>query len=254
MDPLSDDPYRDPALYDLEYADMHEDVAFYVAMAWQCMGDVLELGCGTGRLTLPMARTGTRVVGVDRSAPMLDGLRAKLADEPELIPRVELHQGDFTSFHLGRRFLAVLWPFNALHHCRDDEELDRALSRIAAHLHPNGLLGLDAYLPDYELYDRDPNERFEERTFIDPRSGRRLDSWEQGWWDPAARVHHVVYHYRRDDGHVDRVHLPFRMWELEELRSAFRRAGLDVVHEASDFQDGGVGHDALKYVATLQHA
>jgi SAM-dependent methyltransferase len=255
VDPLSDDPYRDPDLYDLEYADMHEDVAYYVAMAWQSSGSVLELGCGTGRLTLPMLQTGARVVGVDRAEGMLEGLRRKLAHEtPELRARCELVQGDFVTFDLGRRFATVIWPFNALHHCRDDAELARALDRIVAHLAPDGVLGLDAYLPDYELYDRDPEERFEERTFIDPRTHQRLDSWEQGWWDAAARVHHVVYHYRHADGRVEKVHLPFRMWEIEELRGAFRRAGLAIVHEASDFRDGGVGHDDLKYVATLQHA
>ena len=211
------------------------------------------LGLG-GHSEAVLTRCGlARVVGIDRSPDMLDGLRRKLShEEPELQARAEVHLGDFCAFDLQRTFDTVLWPFNALHHCQNDAQLGQALDRIVAHMTPNGLLALDAYLPDYELYDRDPNERFEERTFIDPRTGTRLDSWEQGWWDAAAHVHHVVYHYRHPDGTVEKVHLPFRMWEVEDLRSAFRRAGLTLLHEASDFQDGRVGHDDLKYVATLQ--
>ncbi len=251
---LTDDdhPYRDADLYDLEYADMHEDVAYYTAIAAQTSGELLELGCGTGRLLLPMSRAPVKIVGVDLSAAMLEGCRHKLAHVPtEQRARVELVQGDFRTLRLGRTFATVLWPFNALHHCRNDEELAAAIDTLAVHLEPGGLLAIDAYLPDYELYDRDPNEQFEGRTFLDPRTGGLLESWEQGWWDPTTRIHHVVYHYQHRDGAVEKVHMSFHMWELPELHAAFARAGFRLLHEAGDFQDGPLGGDALKWVATF---
>jgi SAM-dependent methyltransferase len=253
VDPVidDDDPYRDPELYDIEYADMSEDVAYYQAIAWQADGPILELGCGTGRLTIPMADTGAHMVGVDLSEAMLAGCRAKLDALPPA-GTVELHHGEFRTFELGRRFNTIIWPFNALHHLRTDEALDQALQRIAAHLEPGGMLATDAYLPDLELYDRDPNQKFEGRTFLDPRTGGALESWEQGWWEPEGRIHHVLYTYRHPDGETEKVHICFRMWSLEELRAAFVRAGFTIEHEAEDFRSTPLRPKSLKYVATFR--
>jgi len=247
-----DDPYRDADLYDLEYVDHTEDVAYYQAMAWQAEGEVLELACGTGRLTLPMARAGARLTAVDLSEAMLAGLRRRLgAEPPEVRARVTARQGDFVTLDLGRRFPLVLWPFNALHHCRTDAQLHAALDRLDQHLAPGGQIGLDAYLPDLALYDRDPNERFEERYMIDPATQQGVTSWEQGWWDAARRTHHVVYHYQSKAG-LRRAHLQFTMWELVELRAAFAAHGFEVVHEAEDFRSTPLAEGSLKYVAVLQ--
>jgi SAM-dependent methyltransferase len=245
-----DDPYRDAHLYDLEYADHDEDIAWYQALAWQAEGPVLELGCGTGRLTLPMAQAGATVTGVDLSHAMLDGLRERLAASPPLQQRVEVLHGDFRTLRLGRRFDVVLWPFNALHHCRDDAQLDASLQTIRAHLAPGGVVGLDAYLPDLELYDRDPQERFEERHLIDPSRGEAIHSWEQGWYDHDTRIHHVVYHYASASG-LRKAHLTFRMWTLDELRQALSRNGFVLEHEAEDFRSSPLTADSLKYVATM---
>lgn len=251
---VSDDPYADAGLYDLEYADHDEDVPYYQSIAWQASGPILELGCGTGRLAIPMAHAGAQVVGVDLAPAMLEGLRRRLDDEtPSVRARIELHQGDFRTLRLGRRFPVVLWPFNALHHCEGDADLDAALLTIREHLEPGGLVALDAYLPDLELYDRDPDARFEERDFIDPVRRERVYSWEQGWWDAENRVHHVVYHYRSPTAHR-RAHIAFRMWELDELRAAWARHGFTVEHEAEDFRSTPLGPASLKYVVALRGA
>ena len=248
----SDDPYRDAALYDLEYADHTEDIAYYQAMAWQASGEVLELGCGTGRLTLPMARAGAHITGVDLSAAMLTGPGDRLEAEKDAVRRrVHLVEGDFRALALDKAFALVLWPFNALHHCRTDAQLHASLAVIDAHLAAGGQVGLDAYLPDLELYDRDPSQRFEERHMIDPHTQQAITSWEQGWWDAPTRTHHVVYHYRSRHG-VRRAHLQFTMWELDELRSAFHDHGFETVHEAEDFRGAPLTDTSLKYVAVLQ--
>jgi len=253
--PLSDDddPYRDADLYDLEYSDMHEDVAYYTAMAVQSEGPILELACGTGRLTLPMSRAPVGIVAVDIAESMLEGCRRKLAElPPHQARRVELLQGDFRTLRLNRTFATVMWPFNALHHCRTDEQLAAAIDTLATHLAPGGLLAVDAYLPDLELYDRDPTERFEGRTFLDPRTGGALESWEQGWWDDATRTHHVVYHYQHRDGTLEKAHLRFTMWELPQLHRAFERAGFQLEHEASDFRGTPLDERSLKWVSTFR--
>jgi SAM-dependent methyltransferase len=249
------DPYADAILYDLEYADHVEDLAHYVDRARTAGGRVLELGCGSGRLTLPIARAGVHVLGVDRAPSMLDAARRKLAAEPaEVQGRVELAECDYHSLRPDLQFAAVLWPFNALHHCADEDALAVLLERMHDWLAPAGRLALDCYLPDRELYDRDPEGRYEAREFVDPTSGAKLLSWEQGWWDAAARVHHVMYVYQWPDGTERRTHLQLRMFELAELLAIFARTGWKVARAAEDFRGTPVGPRALKWVGVLRKA
>jgi len=173
-------------------------------------------------------------------------------ETPEVQQRIHGHYADARHVDLPTRFPLVLWPFNALHHCRRDSDVLAALDRVRHHLTPNGLLALDCYLPDLELYDRDPHQRVEPREFTHPTTGETLTSWEQGWWDPDLRIHHVVYAYRFADGTTSRSHLQFRMHTLDELLGLFDRAGWTVLKQAQDFRGTPVDADALKWVGVLQ--
>lgn len=249
------DPYDDAGLYDLEYADMVEDLAWYVDRARAARGPVLELGCGTGRLTLPIARAGVPVLGVDRAGAMLDRLREKLAGEaPGVRARVTTRLADWLGAEPPAPVSGILWPFNALHHSPDADAIVQVLQRATGWCTPEARLSLDCYLPDRELYSRDPDERYELRTFTDPRTGEPLESWEQGWWDEQARIHHVIYVYRRRDGTETRTHLKLRMFELDELNAAFRAGGWALERACGDFRGTPLGPRALKWVGVLKKA
>ncbi len=248
---MGDDPYADGVLYDLEYADMTEDVGFYLQRASEAEGPVVELGCGTGRLTLPLARAGIPVTGVEASPAMLARLRAKLErEEPAVRDRIALHPGSWETFRPEAPADVVLWPFNALHHCRDEMALRDVLVQVRSYLRPSGRLALDAYLPDPDLYGRDPDRRYEHRTFVDPSTGDLIESWEQGWWDEDKHIHNVVYVYR-SGGAERRTHLQMRMFEIDVLRAAVREAGWRIVTEASDFARAPLESRSLKWVAML---
>jgi hypothetical protein len=193
------------------------------------------------------------VVGVDRSAAMLAELERKLALEPpEVRELVSWSQGDYRGSDAGGPYATVLWPFNALHHCADEAELGAMFERIAAWVPPAGRLALDAYLPDPELYRRDPAGRYEQRTFLHPTTGETLESWEEGWWDGEHTVHHVVYVYRRPGGSEHRTHLQLRMFSLAQLRSLLAGAGWRILREWKDFRGTLLGPDALKWVAVAE--
>ncbi len=209
---MNERPYVRPELYDLEYADYDEDIAHYIGLA-AGKASVLELGCGSGRLTLPIARIGTPVHGMDLEPAMLATLAERVAKEkPAVAERVTWELGNFLDHEPGRRYPVVLLPFNAIHHC---ESLDAVRAMLAtAHrcVEPDGTFGLDLYLFDASLYDRDPKGRYEVRTFTHPITGGDLVSWEQGWWDAEKRVHHVVYVYHhQDDDREEKVHLQLHM-------------------------------------------
>lgn len=252
-----DNPYADPALYDLEYADHTEDVTYYQRLAVDAEGPILELGCGTGRLTLPMARMGARVDGIDLAPEMLEGLRLKVASlEPKDQARIRFYKADFRVLpdHLESAYDLIIWPFNALHHCRSEEDVEQTLLGALNRLAPGGRIALDVYLPDRELYSRDPKQTYEHRIFEDPRSGMPLHTWEQGWWDEPTKTHHVVYTYRHRSGFSEKCHLRLRMFEHAELIALFERLGLKVVHSASDFVGSARTPTSLKWVVQLERA
>lgn len=140
--------YDDAALYDLQYANYRDDVAFYRGLAMDQGGSVLELGAGTGRLTEALASVGHRVVAVDASSAMLKRAHSRLTGAGLLENgAVELHQGDMRNVRLGRRFELVIAPFNTLMHAYTLEDQDRTLATAAEHLTGDGLFAFDLYLP-----------------------------------------------------------------------------------------------------------
>jgi ubiquinone/menaquinone biosynthesis C-methylase UbiE len=120
-----------------------QDAAFYLALARERGGAVLELGCGTGRILLPIAQAGIPCVGLDASRDMLDVLRAKLPP-----PNLALVHAAMESFDLGaRRFALITIPFRAFSHLLHVPAQLAALERIRRHLAPGGRLALDVFDP-----------------------------------------------------------------------------------------------------------
>lgn len=130
-------PYRD-----------RQDVAFFVEMARQAKGPVLELGCGTGRVLIPTAKAGIEIVGLDASLHMLAVCREKLSHEPEEVQsRAHLVQGDMRHFDLGRQFALATIPFRPFQHLLTLEDQLACLACIHCHLACGGKLVLDVFNP-----------------------------------------------------------------------------------------------------------
>ncbi|HEU4630625.1 MAG TPA: class I SAM-dependent methyltransferase [Gemmatimonadaceae bacterium] len=138
--------------YDVRHATMPgsvaDDVAWYVRHARAAGGPVLELACGTGRVTWPLARAGVDVVGLDLSPAMLAVAAGKRAAEPpEVAARARFVQGDMADFALGETFALVLVPFRAFQVLPTPEAQRCALACIHRHLRPGGALHLDLFDP-----------------------------------------------------------------------------------------------------------
>jgi SAM-dependent methyltransferase len=149
------------ALYDGFIADYYDsspiltrrtqDVAFY-CMATRQYGDpVLELGCGTGRITLAIANAGYRIIGLDISEKMLErAVEKRAAVRREARERVQLVQGDMTEFDLEEKFRTILIPFRPFQHLLETEQQMRCLNCVKKHLAQNGRLIMDFFQTDPE--------------------------------------------------------------------------------------------------------
>lgn len=125
-----------------------DDVPFYLDALQSPTSRVLELGCGTGRVTIPLLRHGATVHGIDHSGAMLDLLRSKSGDIPE--SRLRLTQGDICSFDLGRSFDLIIAPFRVIQNLETDAQFEGLLRSIGAHLAPSGRCILNAFRPNLD--------------------------------------------------------------------------------------------------------
>jgi len=131
-------------LYDPWSASVVEDVAFYLEEARRSGGPVVELGVGTGRIAVPIAADGIRIIGVDSSRGMLDicAHRAALAGV-----EVDLRVGDLREPPVQERVPLVICPFRSLLHMHSDEDRRRALRSVRKLLVPGGRFVFDVFAP-----------------------------------------------------------------------------------------------------------
>ncbi|MBI4640882.1 MAG: class I SAM-dependent methyltransferase [Candidatus Tectomicrobia bacterium] len=224
-------PYRD-----------RQDVAFFVEMARQSEGPVLEIGCGTGRVLIPTAKAGIEVAGFDLSSSMLSICREKLSREPkEVQSKVQLVQGDMRQFDLGQEFRLVTVPFRPFQHLTTVEDQVSCLIRIHRHLVHEGRLILDLFNPDVRrLGSRTEQEEFgEEPEFIMPdarRVIRRHRIVSEDLFNQLLDVE-LIYYVTHPEGHEERLVHRFHMRYLFrfEVEHLLTRAGFKVEEVYADY-------------------
>lgn len=197
VDAGSREHYADAALYDYEYRRRRADVTFYRELARRRDADrVLELGAGTGRVTIPLARDGRRVVAVDQSPAMLAQLAARVARLPEASSvRVEPREGDLRTFAVPGRFPLVIAAFNVLEHLYTRGEFHACLQRVAAHLEDGGVFAFDVQLPDLTWLARDPTKRWARTRFTDPSTGHAMYYSTNHDYDPVSQIALIRLYY-----------------------------------------------------------
>jgi len=227
--------------YPPEYEDVHAryydgaydvlrdgaDIGFYSRLARETGGPVLELGCGTGRVLLPIAHQGLACTGLDASPAMLDVLRAK--DPP---PNLRLVVAPMQNFDLGpARFGLIFSAFRALQHLYTVEDQLACLGCVLRHLAPGGLFAFDVFAPDLGRIARAEEAEVEEGRFPDGDDEIvRLTSVRR---DLATQTQDVTMRLQRWRGgcavgeEVERFRM--RWYHRYELEHLLARAGFEIV-------------------------
>jgi SAM-dependent methyltransferase len=180
-------PFDDPVLYDRIFDTLDFDVAFWTRLAREARGPVLDVGCGTGRITLPMLEAGADVDGFDLSRPMLARLQEK-ARARDFWPGLKC--ADMRDFTLPRRYALIAIPFNAfLHNLTTDDQL-ATLSRCREHLADGGALVMhvSCFSAQSILDSGGPPVLELERR--DHATGHLLQHYDERTIDPVRQVQH----------------------------------------------------------------
>ncbi len=237
-----------PSFYHAHHSNHMEDLPFWLGLARRTGSPVLELGCGTGRLLVPLAKAGLVVYGLDREAGWLAFLRANLeaertlpsrsrvAGDPQAFVGPHVFVADMASFHLALEFSLIFTPCNILSSLSRPQRL-ATLACAQRHLGPGGLFA--ASLPNPAVLQRLPRRgeiELEEEFFV-PENGDPVQvssAWERSrdeftlWWH---------YDHLFPDGRVERVTVKVRhsLADVTEYRHDLSRAGLQVGETYGDY-------------------
>jgi SAM-dependent methyltransferase len=224
--------------YDLENADFTEDLDFWLDLADEYGDPVLELGCGTGRVLLNLARRGHAVTGVDNSPEMLARLQAKLnaASHRHLPHPPVLLPAGMEAFEAAGPFRLAVMPFNTFMHLLTLEAQLAVLTRVRQHLAPGAALALDLINPA-EAYAAQEQGLTLERTF--PDGDHTVQQFASVALDRAAQLARITWLYddTSPDGNLQRTIVPLtlRYTFPGEMRLLLERASFTLAHLYGDY-------------------
>lgn len=253
--------YARPEDYDLELAGQDvRDLSFWLELVRrERPRRVLELGCGTGRLTLPLARRGARegfrVTGLEPVAPMLARAREHAAGEPDAVrAALDFVEGDARSLELGETFDLILLPFGAAHHLSTIEDQLAAWRGARRHLAPGGLFVVDVCAPDFGLLAeaRAGTPRHDDLAAAD-EEGRTLRRTVAVSYAAAAQraIFGFEYEVRDPDGTERAYASPFAMqvYYPRELELLFATTGFRLESLRGSYADEPYGDGSPLMIA-----
>jgi SAM-dependent methyltransferase len=230
-------PYRD-----------RPDIEFFMDLAQESGGPILEVGCGTGRVLIPTARAGLQITGLDLSQHMLDVCREKLENEPpEVLDQITLIQDDMRDFSLGKTFSLVTTPFRPFQHLLTVEDQISCLTSIHRHLEPGGALILDIFYPSLQALTADNlgEEIGLEPEFTTPEGIKVLRFDKAVSRDLINQIIQVelIYYLTHPDGRKERlVHaFPLRYLFRFEAEHLLSLCGFEVEDLYADYQKNPLG-------------
>ncbi|MEM0965130.1 MAG: class I SAM-dependent methyltransferase [Verrucomicrobiota bacterium] len=244
--------------YDQAYAAKPNlvDAPFYLELAKEIGGPVLELGCGTGRILLPIARAGIRITGLDVSEPMLTILKDKLADEEdEVRSKVDWVQDDIRTFRGLGRFPLVTVPFRAMQHMYTIDDQVNALVSAKESLSDDGLLAFDVFNPKFDKIFSGVGEEF--LDFEWNHDGRvvkrffRKDSVDKiGMSFTGSFIFRTYEDEKVVNEEIDQIQMSF--YTYPHLMALFRLAGLEVVENFGGFSKEALTAESPEMIFLLK--
>ncbi|MBT7616983.1 MAG: class I SAM-dependent methyltransferase [Calditrichaeota bacterium] len=241
-------------LYDSHPFRVQGEEEFYIQEAQQLGSPILELGSGTGRLLIPVAKSGSEIHGLDLSEDMLNITRGKIEKLDDATQkRIHLTQGDMRDFKFEQRFKLITIPFRAFLHILTVEDQKKTLQNILEHLAEDGKLILDAFDPKLELINSNlgyQSSRLKQMTeLVHPVSGNQVFVWYSTTYNLEDQLINEIWIYEEieDDGNViRRQYVPLKVrfvyrYEMQHLLDlcGFKIDALYGNYNREDYFHGG---------------
>jgi len=222
--------FTDPPNYDIEEGERSaRRIAFYCDLAQSIGAPVLEIACGSGLVTIPIAAMGLDTTGVDLARPMLEHARVKAESQKLNIRWVE---ADARSLDFGRLYQFILLTGNAFQAFLHREDQEALFESVKRHLVPNGVFAFETRNPSGHDLTNQPQEEFDQ-SYVSVEGQRVSVSFTQAY-DPIAQVMYWTSYRRWRDGehdHKRETHIACRFTYPQELNALLHYNGFQVLKQ-----------------------
>ena len=211
------------------------ELAFYLRRVREFGEPVLELGCGTGQLTTPLAQAGVKMTGLDLSEPMLTRAKEKSVEQNVEVTWV---QGDCRDFALDQQFGLIFFPANSLLHLLTWNDLQACLTQVKKHLKPNGAFVFEIFNPSLTMLTRDPSQRYPVGAYADPDGRGIVTVTENNIYNAATQINHIHWYYRLEGQQEEtRAELNLRMVFPQEIEALLQYNGYRLTAKYGDYDE-----------------
>jgi SAM-dependent methyltransferase len=247
-----DQIYQDGRHYDLLFPTNEQSLHFWLDQGRQYGDPILELACGTGRLTIPLAQQGHAMTGIDLSAAMLAEARRKAA-----LANVEIEwlYGDIRNFDLDRTFRLMILANNALCHLHTLADFEQCMACVKRHLQPAGRFVVEVFVPKLELLLQTPAERQPFAVYDDPDGAGQIVVTHTSQYDSATQIKYNTTYYKLPNqaGEIAGT-LNMRMYFPQELDALFKYNGFAIEHKYGETDLRPFDAAATMQIFVLSHA
>lgn len=209
---------------------------------------ILELCCGTGRLTLPIAKDGYNIWGVDYTSSMLEQAKIK-ASKAGL--KINFIEADIRTLNLQEKFDLIFIPFNSIHHLYKNEDLFKTLNVVRNHLKDGSLFLLDCFNPNiqYIVEGEKGQKVIAEYTTND---GREVLIKQTMRYENKTQVNRIEWHYFINGEFNSIQNLDMRMFFPKELDSYLEWHGFNIIHKYGGFEEEAFNDNSEKQIFVCQ--
>jgi len=226
--------YWDGRHYDLQNRDYVNDIPFYLRKVKNYGDPVLELACGTGRITIPIAEQGIDISGLDISEPMLSFAKKK-AEEKGI--NVQWVKADCRNFKLNRKFNLVLFTFNSIAHLHDLKSIESCFYCVKMHLKNKGRFIIDIFNPRLDILIRDPSLRYPVAESPDPYGKGTVVITENNIYDTATQINRIKWYYKIGSEPEVVKELNMRIFYPQEIDALLKYNGFIIERKFGDYDE-----------------
>ncbi|MBT8219940.1 MAG: class I SAM-dependent methyltransferase [Bacteroidia bacterium] len=209
---------------------------------------ILELCCGTGRLTIPIAKDGYDISGVDHTPSMIEQARVKAAKSGI---DIEFIEADIRTLDLSNKYDLIFIPFNSIHHLYTNEDLFQALNVVKYHLKDEGTFLLDCFNPNIQ-YIVEGEKELKQVIEYTTNDGREVLIKQTMRYESTTQVNRIEWHHYINGVFNSIQNLDMRMFFPKELDAYLQWNGFNIMHKFGSFEEEAFSDNSNKQIFVCQ--
>ncbi|MEG0471407.1 MAG: class I SAM-dependent methyltransferase [Solibacillus sp.] len=241
--------YDDPTLYDKENDAYIPEIPFLLKWVAKKQGPIIDLACGTGRVTIPLAENRNSLIGVDIHKGMLEKARKKSV---QLDLPIAWMEQDCTKLNLDAKSNLIYSVGNSFQHFLTNETQDELLSSINKHLEMGGVFIFNTRFPSVEELLQPPTEDFW-KTYIDRETQQTVDVYTISNYDSLSQIQHYTTKriYKNPRGKIineKSTNISLRYVFPQEMERLLHAHGFEILHIYNDWKETPVTNDSYEMI------